>query len=188
MLIKRISTQNFKSFHASQSITVGQKNLIIGKNGSGKSNLLTALYNLFPIGIEKRPQYNNNEGDSSIELEVDNSDRRFLLPTTFILLPVYKAGPEFVTFIVNDKPISKEELRGLQDNAGITQECSVMQGLVNVIALMGSKEWHKLLRRLAGVEKYEDTKAVPTRLLNERNEDMIEPLIEKIELKMKKSE
>ncbi|ELA41273.1 uncharacterized protein VICG_01646 [Vittaforma corneae ATCC 50505] len=185
MFIKRIEVENFKSFFARQSIQVGRKNIFIGKNGSGKSNLLTALSALFLYGEERRPQHNNNEEPSSVEVEVDNSDRRFLLPSTFVLKAIFKDGPEF---IINDKPISKEELRGLLENAGFTHECFVMQGKVNDIALMNSKERFKLISRIAGVEKYEDSKALAISLLNEESEEKIEALIEKIELKMKISE
>lgn len=185
MFIKRISLQNFKSFYANQTLTVGHKNLIIGKNGSGKSNLLSALSNLFLFGKEKRPQYNNNEELSTIEVEIDNSDRRFLLSNTFVLKIVYKEEPEY---IINDRPISKEELKGLLENAGFNQECFVMQGKVNDISVMSPIERYDLIKRIAGVERYEDSKSLAINLLNEENENKVEGLIEKIEMKMKVSE
>ncbi|KAM0680326.1 hypothetical protein GINT2_001381 [Glugoides intestinalis] len=185
MLIKRVYIENFKSFLKKQEIKVGKKNIIIGKNGSGKSNFLAALSAIFLFSDEKRPQYNNNDETSVIEVEIDNSDRRLLLPTSFILKVIFKNTTEFQ---INEKPISKEELRGLFENAGFTQECFVMQGKVNDIALMNSKQRYELISKVAGVERYEDSKTMAIKLLNEESEEKIEALIEKIEMKMKISE
>lgn len=185
MLIKRIEVENFRSFFAKQGINVGIKNIIIGKNGSGKSNLLSAICNLFLYDEEKRPQHNGNEETSFIEVEVDNSSKRLLLPANFVLKATIKNNAEFT---INDKSISREELKGLFENAGFTQECFVMQGKVNDIALMNSKERFRMIARIAGVEKYEDSKAMALNLLNEESEEKIEALIEKIEMKMKISE
>jgi len=185
MFIKRLTIENFKSFHTNQNLVARKKNMIIGKNGSGKSNLLVALGTLFLYGDERRPQYNNNERPSVIEVEVDNTDRRFLLPATFVLQATFKDGPEFS---VNGKAISQDELRGLLDNAGFTPECFVMQGKVNGIAMMNEKERFRMISRIAGVEKYEDSKKAAISLLNEESEDKIEALIEKIEMKMKITE
>lgn len=185
MFIKRIEIENFKSFHTKQSIKTASKNMIIGKNGSGKSNLLTAISTIFLFNEERRPQYNNNDDPVTIEVEIDNTDRRFLLPTIFTLKAVYKNSVEYS---INDKPVSKEELRGLLENAGFTQECIVMQGKVNDIALMSSNDRFKLISRIAGIEKYEDSKSMALKLLGEENEERIEAMIEKIEMKMKISE
>lgn len=185
MFIKRIDVENFRSFHTKQSIKTATKNMIIGKNGSGKSNLLTAISTIFLFSDERRPQYNNNDDPATIEIEIDNTDRRFLLPNVFTLKAVFRNSVEYS---INEKPISKEELRGLLENAGFTQECSVMQGKINDIALMGSDERFKLISRIAGVEKYEDSKEMALKLLGEENEEKIETMIEKIEMKMKISE
>lgn len=185
MFIKRLEVENFKSFLTKQIIIAKKKNIIIGKNGSGKSNLLTALTALFLHAEEKHPQYNSNDEPAMIEVEVDNTDKRFLLPATFTLRATFIDTPEFT---VNGKAISKEELRGLLENAGFTQECFVMQGKVNDIAMMSPGERFRLISRVAGVEKYEDSKKMAIGLLSEDSEDRIEALIEKIEMKMKITE
>lgn len=42
-MLKKISIQNFKSIHNIEDLELGQVNVFIGANGSGKSNLLEAL-------------------------------------------------------------------------------------------------------------------------------------------------
>lgn len=185
MFIKTIEVENFRSFRSHQRIEASNRNVIIGKNGSGKSNLLAAIGFIFLLHEPSRPQYNNNEEISVIRVEIDNTDKRFPLPTVFSLRAVCKDGTEF---FLNDKLVSKGELRGLLENAGLTNECFVMQGKVNDIAMMSSSQRFLLISRIAGVEKYEDSKAIAIKLLNEDNDEKVEALIERIEMKMKVTE
>lgn len=185
MFIKTIELENFKSFLSHQTLITGQKNMIIGKNGSGKSNLLNALSTIFLFNEENRPQNNGNDLHTTIAVEIDNSERRFMLPTQFTIKVVYKEGPEF---FINEKPISKEEYKGMLENAGFTPECFILQGKVNDVAMMTSKQRYSLICQVAGVEKYEESKSIALKFLNEENEDKIESLIERIEMKMKISD
>lgn len=185
MFIKSIELKNFKSFKSSQQIIASNKNVIIGKNGSGKSNLLAAIGSVFLFSEESRPQYNSNEETTVICVEVDNSDKRFLMPAAFSIKMVCKDRPDF---FLNEKPVSKGELRGLLENAGLTRECFVMQGRVSDIAMMSPVQRFSFIARIAGVEKYEDSKASAMKLLSDDNDERVECLIERIEMKMRVTE
>lgn len=182
MFIKTVEIENFKSFLTHQTITAGEKNLIIGKNGSGKSNLLSALSTIFLFNEEKIPQNNSNDNPTIISVEIDNRERRFLFPHSFSIKMIHKSSPEF---FINDKPISKEEYKGMLENAGFTQECFILQGKVNDVAMMSPRQRFEMLCKVAGVDKYEESKSIAMKFLNEENEDRIESLIERIEMKMK---
>jgi DNA replication and repair protein RecF len=51
-MIKQISLQNFRNYSKTE-FELGGKNIVVGRNGSGKSNLLEALY-MLAIGKSKR--------------------------------------------------------------------------------------------------------------------------------------
>lgn len=185
MFIKRIEIENFKNFLSHQTLSVGQKNLIIGKNGSGKSNLLNALSTIFLFTEEKSLQNNNNDEQTTILVEIDNKEKRFMLPLSFTIKMIYKDSLEF---FINEKPVSKEEYKGMLENAGFTQECFIMQGKVNDIAMLSPKQRFSLICKIAGVEKYEESKEIALKYLNDESNDRIESLIDKIEMKMRISD
>lgn len=190
MIIKNIEIQNFKSFKSHQSIVPGHKNLIIGKNGSGKSNFLTAISYIFSIDSAPKDKseisHNCNEENSIINVEIENSEKRFLLPNKFNLKMTISSHK--IEYMLNNGSITKEELRGLFENAGLTKECFIAQGRINNVALMNNKERYELVSKVAGADKYDDSKDSAIKFLNEESQERIEALIEKIEMKMKITE
>lgn len=182
MYIKKIELENFKSFKDKHSLSIGDRNIIVGKNGSGKSNLLNALHALFLLSSEKFPQYNNSDEPAVVLVEIDNSQKRFMLPQTFQIKLVHKDNSQF---FINDKPVTKEELKGLLENAGFSEECFILQGKINDIATMTGDQRYSLLSKVAGLNKYEESKRLALKCLQEDGEDKVSALIEKIEMKMR---
>jgi len=88
MRIKRIELQNYRAFKAAERIEVDGKNLLIyGNNGSGKSSLYRALYQLLQSSNYDQAQLTNHFSDqefnrnlfatgvtSYVRLVVDNSE------------------------------------------------------------------------------------------------------------------
>jgi len=190
MLIRNIEIENFKSFKTLQRIAPGLKNVVIGKNGSGKSNILAALSVIFnpEASIDEYGVvgFNGNEEPTTIIVEIDNSDKRFLLPNSFTIK--FTHSMHKVEYSLNGSSITKEELKGLYENAGFTKESFVEQGKVNNIAVMSGPERFRFIERIAGADKYEDSKDIAYKMLDEEKEERIEDLIEKIEMKMKITE
>lgn len=176
---------NFKSFKAEQTIEFGERNIIIGKNGSGKSNLLSAISAIFLLDSSGRPQYNDNEGASVLKIDIYNSARRFPLPDHFTLSAVFK---ERVEYYVNDRLISREELGSLLENAGFSRENIVAQGTISAIGEMAPSARHAYISRIAGVARYEESRAQALRYLDDGNEEKITGMLERIDLKTRRSE
>lgn len=184
-MIRAIQVENFKSFKTQQTVEAGNKNIIIGKNGSGKSNLLSALANIFLIKEDHNPQYNSNDNPAIVKVSINNTSQRFPLPSYFSIKVVFKDKPEY---FIDDKPVTKEELRGMFDNAGLNKESFVMQGTINEISTMSPKEKYELICDIAGVSKYESARAQALKCLDEEKDEKIKNILEKIELKTKSNE
>lgn len=186
MKITSLELQNFKSFKSYQKIEFDNKNIIIGKNGSGKSNLLKAINAIFE-DTETSVQYNNNEEPASITVHIDNDDKRFRFGNTFSITVKFSNKKEY---FINDNHLEKEEIKGIFENAGLSPFCFIMQGKINDIATINGKQRYDLVGKIAGVDKYEESKNQTLKLLKSENKDFdeLEDLISQIESKIKLTE
>ncbi|KAG0440643.1 Chromosome segregation protein sudA [Dictyocoela muelleri] len=129
MHIKTIKIEGFRSFKDPQSITLSPKtNIIIGKNGTGKSSIITAMQFLLlqkpfiTIKKDDRKVIINegiqNNRIASVEATFDNSDFRFpIKKSSFVLKRVLTIDNDY--FLLDDRNIKKEELQGMLENSGI---------------------------------------------------------------------
>ncbi|KAI4290859.1 structural maintenance of chromosome 3 (chondroitin sulfate proteoglycan 6) [Pancytospora philotis] len=180
MFVKALHLTNFRSFRTEQTIEFGEKNVILGKNGSGKSNLLAAIWAIFLQEGDLRPQYGGDEGTSRVCVDIDNREKRFPLPAQFSLAAEWRHGA--VVYYCDGRAISREELRGLIENAGLAGESIVRQGMVNALAEMGGEERFCFLGRVAGAVQYERNREEAERCLNEEGEAKIEEMLEQLDL------
>lgn len=186
MFIRALHLSNYKSFKTEQTVEFGKLNLIIGKNGSGKSNLLGAIACPFLMEGVPRVQYDDNEEVATVRMDIDNHEQRFPLGRYFSLSAVFKGGA--VEYFINDRSVNKDELRGMLENAGFNNENIVRQGQVNKIAEMTPSERYRFIATIAGIARYEESREQALKYLNEENEDRITSLLDKLEVKMRANE
>ncbi|KAI5175958.1 structural maintenance of chromosome 3 (chondroitin sulfate proteoglycan 6), partial [Pancytospora epiphaga] len=186
MFIRAVHLKNFRSFKTAQTIEFGEKNIIVGKNGSGKSNLLAAIASVFLQDNEAHPQYGGEEGISSVKVDIDNNERRFPLGRYVSLSATWRLGR--VEYGVDDRVVTKEEIRGLIENAGLNRENIVMQGRITEISDMTPAERYNLIGGIAGTVRYEECREKAVRSLNEDGEARIVDMLDKIELRSARTE
>lgn len=184
MLIKSLELENFKSFKTKQKIFFKKHNLIVGKNGSGKSNLLKALQSVFEE-VESPVSFHNNEEPVSISIEINNEDQRFYLERSFV---ISVRVTNKVEYFINTTHITRDEVRNLFINAGLTSMSFVRQGHINDYANMDGKGRYKLICSVAGIEKYEESKKAALRLMESEAENEITEMASKIEDKVRNTE
>lgn len=186
MFIRAIHLSNFKSFRSEQTVEFGNKNIIVGKNGSGKSNFLQAIASIFLLDKDTKTQYNDNEETTSIRIDIDNSERRFPFGSRFSLSATYRDNR--AEYCVNERVVLREELRGLLENAGFSKENIVMQGKISTVSEMSSADRYGFIGRIAGAARYEESKEQALRYLGEGNEEKIVGMLERIDLQTRKTE
>lgn len=118
MRIKRLILHNFKSYRdlVLSSFNEGC-NVIIGKNGQGKSNIHIALLFLFSdqysneSASTRREVMNEQvtEGDVIVEVQIDNSDRLLMVDSDEVIIKKSIDKDARVTVKVNEKQMPLQE-------------------------------------------------------------------------------
>ncbi|KAF2003975.1 RecF/RecN/SMC protein [Amniculicola lignicola CBS 123094] len=177
--IKQITIQGFKSYKEQTPIEAfsPRSNVIVGKNGTGKSNFFAAVR--FVLGDE----YTNmsresrqgllHEGSGSavmsayVEVTFDNTGDRF-----------HTGKPEFVLrrtiglkkdeYSVDKKNATKVEVNQILESAGFSRANPyyiVPQGRVTALTTMGDAQRLGVLKEISGSIVYETRRADSLRLL-----------------------
>lgn len=196
MRIIKISLTNFKSFKDRTEISLNKNcNVIVGKNGSGKSNLISAIQLVVccpRINVSER-QNMIHEGSLSsdescvVEVEFDNSSQRFHGPQRFTIKREISVNKD--DFYVDGKHASREEVRGMFESAGIPVSSPyflVLQGKINSLAVMSDEQRFNLIKSVAGVSKYEEDRVKGLEMLEEtkHTQNKVEGILERIEDKL----
>lgn len=176
MYIESISLQNYKSFKDYTKIHLASVNWILGSNGSGKSNFLSAIFSAFmhPNFIdEKNVSYNKNENISTIEIEINNDDlffpnleKHIYLKKTFL--------HDNITYTLNGKAITSLELRGIFEYLGFYQYNFVTQDFSYNINVL------QILHQVSGITKFNE---VENYIFKNLNNNELDAVIEKLEYK-----
>jgi structural maintenance of chromosome 3 (chondroitin sulfate proteoglycan 6) len=194
MHIKQIKIEGFKTykeetifddFHAGY-------NIVLGKNGSGKSNLFDAvqfvLSDKFATirGEERRRLIHQGSGrevmHASVEIVFDNHDGRF---------PMEKRDQNEVSlkrtiglkkdeYFWNNKHVKKQEVENLLESAGISRSNPyyiVEQGKVTKLIKMSDQERLELLKEIAGTRTYDTRRKESLKIMDatdKRTEQILE--------------
>jgi structural maintenance of chromosome 3 (chondroitin sulfate proteoglycan 6) len=170
MYIKQLIIQGFKSYKEQTSIEVfsPRNNVIVGRNGSGKSNFFAAVR--FVLGDENWGTMSAqdrsallHEGSGSavvtayVEIIFDNTDGRF--PTNKPELILRRTiGMKKDEYSIDRKGASRTDVVNLLESAGFSRSNPyyiVPQGRVTMLTNMKDPERLNLLKDVAGTKVYE---------------------------------
>ncbi|KAI1410652.1 RecF/RecN/SMC protein [Hypoxylon sp. FL1857] len=204
MYIKQIIIQGFKSYKdqtVMEPFSPGT-NVIVGRNGSGKSNFFAAIRFVLSdaytqMGREER-QALLHEGSGSavmsayVEVIFDNSDDRFPTGNKEVILR-RTIGLKKDEYSVDRKVSTKADVTNLLEAAGFSRSNPyyiVPQGRVMALTNMKESDRLNLLKEVAGTQVYESRRAeslkIMTDTLNKR--EKIDELLDYIKERLSELE
>ncbi|GAB7328029.1 hypothetical protein MBLNU13_g00080t1 [Cladosporium sp. NU13] len=181
MHIKQIIIQGFKSYKDQTVVEPfsPKHNVIVGRNGSGKSNFFAAIRFVLSdaytqMGREER-QALLHEGAGSavmsayVELIFDNTDERFPTGTEEVILR-RSIGQKKDEYSLNRKNSTKAEVMNLLESAGFSKSNPyyiVPQGRITAITNMKDAERLNMLKEVAGTQIYVNRRTESVRIMDE---------------------
>jgi len=180
MYIKSITISGFKSYKRKVHLELSRgHNVIVGSNGSGKSNIYAALefvlsskYDM--LGSAQRKQLLHDAGQSGVvsafvEIVFDNEDGRF--PINEKLISIKRMiGAKKDEYFINQKQTTKRELNSVLESAGISkfnQHFIVPQGQIAQRVQERDNERLQLIKEIAGTRVYDQNRAESTKLMSD---------------------
>lgn len=181
MYIKQVIIQGFRSYK-DQTIVEPfspRHNVIVGRNGSGKSNFFFAIQ--FVLSDEfshMRPEERQqllHEGtgprvvSAFVEIIFDNSDNRIPIEREEVSLR-RAIGAKRDAYYLDKKHVTKNDVMNLLEGAGFSRSNPyyiVKQGKINQLAIAPDSQRLKLLREVAGTRVYDDRKEESLGILKE---------------------
>ncbi|KAK1140575.1 Structural maintenance of chromosomes protein 3 [Aspergillus melleus] len=183
MYVKQIIIQGFKSYKDQTVIEPfsPKHNVIVGRNGSGKSNFFAAIRFVLSdaythMGREER-QALLHEGSGSavmsayVEIIFDNSDDRFPTGRPEVVLR-RTIGLKKDEYTLDRKNATKSDVMNLLESAGFSRSNPyyiVPQGRVTALTNMKDSERLNLLKEVAGTQVYEARRAESLKIMHETN-------------------
>lgn len=183
MFIKQIIIQGFKSYKDQTVIEPfsPKHNVIVGRNGSGKSNFFAAIRFVLSDKYTQLSREDRqgllHEGAGSavmnayVEIIFDNSDERIPTSTQEVVLR-RTIGQKKDEYSLNRKNTTKQEVMNLLESAGFSRSNPyyiVPQGRVTAITNMKDSERLNMLKTVAGTEVYESRRAESQKIMEETN-------------------
>ncbi|KAF2138988.1 uncharacterized protein K452DRAFT_310950 [Aplosporella prunicola CBS 121167] len=181
MYIKQIIIQGFKSYKDQTVIEPfsPKHNVIVGRNGSGKSNFFAAIRFVLSdaytqMGREER-QALLHEGSGSavmsayVEIIFDNSDDRFPTGKPEAILR-RTIGLKKDEYSLDRKNTTKSEVMNFLESAGFSRSNPyyiVPQGRVTALTNMKDGERLNLLKEVAGTQVYEARRTESLKIMQE---------------------
>jgi len=183
MYIKQIIIQGFKSYKDQTVMEPFSQrtNVIVGRNGSGKSNFFAAIRFVLSdaytqMGREER-QALLHEGSGSavmtayVEVIFDNTDDRFPTGNKEVILR-RTIGLKKDEYSVDKKVVTKTDVKNLLEAAGFSSSNPyyiVPQGRVTALTNMKESDRLTLLKEVAGTHVYESRRTESLKIMTETN-------------------
>ncbi|CCW60184.1 unnamed protein product [Phytomonas sp. EM1] len=208
MFIKNIIISGFRSYRE-QSFPDGlspRTNVIVGKNGSGKSNFFAAVQFVLSerfsnlSAAERKELFHVGSGRPSlsifVEIVFDNSDGRLVIPGRAEEVEVRirrTVGLKQDEFRVNDRKFSSNEVHQLLESAGFSSSNPyyiVEQGKITYLVSMSEAERYQIIKDIAGTKVYEARRDESKRILEETElkQEQINHSISQLEEKLRELE
>ncbi|SGY80329.1 BQ5605_C008g05358 [Microbotryum silenes-dioicae] len=188
MHIKSLKIQGFKSYRDETIVDPFSSglNLLVGRNGSGKSNFFAAIRFVLSdaytsLSREERQTLlhdgsNGGAGGGAtmsafVEVEFDNADGRF--PTNKPTLLLRRTiGLKKDEYQLDRKSTSKGEVMSLLESAGFSRSNPyyiVPQGRITHLTNQKDSDRLALLKEVAGTRVYEERRAESMKIMDETN-------------------
>uniref|UniRef100_A0A1B8XZT9 Structural maintenance of chromosomes protein n=1 Tax=Xenopus tropicalis TaxID=8364 RepID=A0A1B8XZT9_XENTR len=181
MYIKQVIIQGFRSYRDQTIVDPfsSKHNVIVGRNGSGKSNFFYAIQ--FVLSDEfshLRPEQRLallHEGtgprviSAFVEIIFDNSDNRLPIDKEEVSLRRV-IGAKKDQYFLDKKMVTKNDVMNLLESAGFSRSNPyyiVKQGKINQMATAPDSQRLKLLREVAGTRVYDERKEESISLMKE---------------------
>uniref|UniRef100_A0A4W5PPP8 Structural maintenance of chromosomes protein n=1 Tax=Hucho hucho TaxID=62062 RepID=A0A4W5PPP8_9TELE len=181
MYIKQVIIQGFRSYRDQTVVDPfsPKSNVIVGRNGSGKSNFFYAIQ--FVLSDEfshLRPEQRLallHEGtgprviSAFVEIIFDNSDNRLPIDKEEVSLRRV-IGAKKDQYFLDKKMVTKNDVMNLLESAGFSRSNPyyiVKQGKINQMATAPDSQRLKLLREVAGTRVYDERKEESISLMKE---------------------
>ncbi|KAK0711433.1 RecF/RecN/SMC [Lasiosphaeris hirsuta] len=183
MHIKQIIIQGFKSYKEQTVIEPFSPgtNVIVGRNGSGKSNFFAAirfvLSDAYTNMSREERQALLHEGSGSavmsayVEIIFDNTDKRFSEPGDEVVIR-RTIGLKKDEYSVDKKVQTRADVLKILETAGFAKENPfyiVPQGRIAAITNMKESERLNLLKEIAGTNTYDDRRIQSLKIMAETN-------------------
>ncbi|KAF9173849.1 Structural maintenance of chromosomes protein 3 [Mortierella sp. AD011] len=181
MFIKQIIIQGFKSYKNQTVIEPfsGKHNVIVGRNGSGKSNFFAAIRFVLSdaytnMGREERQALlHEGSGEATmsayVEIIFDNSDGRF--PTGRDELVMRRTiGLKKDEYSMDKKSATKADVMNMLESAGFSRSNPyyiVPQGRITSLTNAKDNERLQLLKEVAGTRVYEQRRQESLKIISE---------------------
>ncbi|KAK3634324.1 Structural maintenance of chromosomes protein 3 [Elasticomyces elasticus] len=181
MFIKQIIIQGFKSYKDQTIIEPfsPKHNVIVGRNGSGKSNFFAAIRFVLndKYSIMSREERGGllHEGAGSavmsayVEVIFDNADQRFPTDTPEVVLR-RTIGQKKDEYSLNRKNTTRQEVMNMLETAGFSTSNPyyiVPQGRITAITNMPDAGRLDILKEVAGTKVYEERRAVSQKIMDD---------------------
>ncbi|XP_068992609.1 structural maintenance of chromosomes protein 3-like [Neodiprion pinetum] len=180
MHIKQVIIQGFRSYK--EQTIVGPcdpgHNVIVGRNGSGKSNFLQAIQFVLSdeyahLGSNAQSLLHESLGprviSAYVEIIFDNFDRRLPIERNEVSLRRV-IGSKKDQYFLSGKLVNRNEVMNLLESAGFSK-CNpyyiVKQGKINEMAMASDSRRLKLLQDIAGTRVYDSKRNESNSLLKE---------------------
>ncbi|KAL8690388.1 MAG: hypothetical protein Q9218_004150, partial [Villophora microphyllina] len=183
MYIKQIIIQGFKSYKDQTVIEPfsPKHNVIVGRNGSGKSNFFAAIRFVLSdaytqMGREERGALLHEGAGAAVmsafvEIIFDNSDDRFPTGKNEVILR-RTIGMKKDEYSLDRKNATKTDVMNLLESAGFSKSNPyyiVPQGRVTALTNMKDNERLILLKEVAGTQVYEARRTESLKIMTETN-------------------
>lgn len=198
MYIKQVIIQGFRSYRDQTIIEPfsPKHNIIVGRNGSGKSNFFFAIQ--FVLSADEFSNLRQEERQALlhegtgprvlsayVELIFDNSDNRIPIEKDEVSLRRV-IGSKKDQYFLDKKNVTKSDVMNLLESAGFSRSNPyyiVKQGRINQLAVAKNHERLKLLREVAGTRVYDERKEESKTILKdtESKKEKIDELLKDID-------
>jgi len=174
VFVKRLELSGFKTFAKRTSITFDPGlNVIIGPNGSGKTNIVDAIqFVLGELSVRSMRAQNfssllfhgNNEiakaRHAVVSLQFDNSDRRLPIDTEVVTISRYIDSEGVSTYRLNGKKCSRGNLVDILGVAALTGGVNIIfQGTAMRIADYSPEDRRRSIENIIGIAEYDRKRA-----------------------------
>ena len=202
MYIKQVIIRGFKTYKEQTTLDEdfsSGTNVVVGFNGSGKSNFFQAI--LFVLSDQfsslraetRKALLHEGAGQAVmtayVEVVLDNSDRR--IPYDSDTVSIRRLiGVKKDDWLLEGKHASKSEIFGLLEGAGFAKTSPyyiVQQGKVSELTMMTDVQRLGLLKDISGAGVYDERRAESVKIMEDtstrkvRNEGLISDIEQKLQ-------